>query len=90
MIRNCIVFFLSGDVTTELLSQNTFAAPSIGIPNILNLYRIDSIMSTQILIVMNSDPNMDDSTVFCALLYHCTGAELRYINMPVCDLLVRL
>jgi hypothetical protein len=46
------------------LSQKTFAAPSMGMPNILSLYRSASIISTHIRIAMNSDPKVDDSTVF--------------------------
>ena len=65
-----LCFFLSGDVgivalmTTELLSQKTLVGPSMGMPNILNVYLNASIISTQILIAINSEPKVDDSTVF--------------------------
>jgi len=65
-----LCFFFNVDVgmvelmTTELLSQNTLAGPSSGIPNIRNLYLMDSIRSTRILIATNSEPKVEDSTVF--------------------------
>jgi hypothetical protein len=60
-----------------LLSQNTLAAPSIGIPIILSLYRIDSNISTRMRMATNSDPKVDYSLVLCALEYHCIGEQFR-------------
>jgi hypothetical protein len=51
-------------LVTASLSQNTFVGPSIGTPNIRNLYRNDSTSSTAILIATNSLPNVEVSTVF--------------------------
>jgi hypothetical protein len=71
-----LCFFLRVDVgtvafvTTDLLSQNTLAAPSIGIPIILSLYRIDSNISTRMHMATNSDPKVDDLMVLSALEYH--------------------
>jgi len=39
---------------------------------------------------MNPEPNVDDSTVFCALLNHCIGDEFKCISIFVCDLRVNL
>ncbi len=64
-------------VTTDILSQNTLAGPSIGMPNIHSLYLNDSSISASILISMNSEPNVEDSTVFCALENQTIGAQLR-------------
>jgi hypothetical protein len=50
-------------VTTDLLSQKTFVGPEMGTPNIYNLYRIASIISTAIHIATNSDPKVEDSMV---------------------------
>ena len=75
-------------VTTDLLSQKMSAAPSMGTPNIRNLYCSDSIISVAIRNAINSDPKLEDSTVFCLLLNQTTGVLLRYISMPVCDLRV--
>ena len=50
-------------VTTDLLSQKTLAGPSIGIPNMRNLYLNASNISTIIRIAMNSEPKVEDSTV---------------------------
>ena len=51
-------------VTTDLLSQKTLPEVSIGAPNMQSLYGNDSIISTAILDAMNSEPKVDDSTVF--------------------------
>jgi hypothetical protein len=64
-------------VTTDLLSQKKLAGPSMGIPSIHNIYRKASIISTQIHRAMNSDPKVDDSTVFCALENQEIGELLR-------------
>jgi hypothetical protein len=72
-------------ITTDLLSQNTFDGPSIGMPNILNLYLKASVILTAILSAINSEPNVDDSRVFCDLEYQVMGDLFRYINIPVCE-----
>jgi hypothetical protein len=56
-----------------------FSGPSIGMPIILSLQWSDSINSTDILISTDSDPKVDDSTIFCALEYH------QLTMIPVCD-----
>ena len=70
-------------VTTDLLSQKTFAAPSIGTPNIRSLYLRDSSISTQIQSAMNSEPKVDASTVLWAFEYQMIGEQFKYIRMPV-------
>jgi len=50
-------------VTTDLLSQNVLVGSSIGTPIILNLYLRPSNISTKIHIAMNSEPNVEASTV---------------------------
>jgi hypothetical protein len=84
MLGNGIVFLLQSGkvgtmelVTTDLLSQNTFAAPSIGILIIRNFYRNDSNISTHMRIAMNSQPKDDASTVFCNFECHITGAQFK-------------
>ena len=67
--------------TTDLLSQNTSAGPSIGTPNIRSLYLNPSIISVAIRNSMNSEPMLDDSTVFWRLLYHMIG-ELSLSIIP--------
>jgi len=64
-------------MTTELLSQNTLAGPVIGTPNIRSLYLRASIISTQICMAINSDPNVEVSTVFWALLYQIIGGGIQ-------------
>jgi hypothetical protein len=54
-------------VMIDLLSLKIFAGPSIGMPNIRSLYLRASTISTQILMAINSAPNVDVSTVLCAL-----------------------
>jgi hypothetical protein len=54
-----------------------FAGPSIGIPNICSLYLMASIISTAMQKGINSEPNVDVSTVAWALDYHCIGAEFK-------------
>jgi len=91
-----LCFFLSVDVgtvalvTTDLLSQNTLAGPSIGMPIILSLYLIASNISTRMRMATNSDPNVDDSIVLWDLEYHCIGEQFKYIMIPVCDRRVTL
>jgi hypothetical protein len=53
----------------SLIVTKTLAGPSIGTPNILNLYLKPMINSTAVLNATNSLPKVDDSTVFCRLLY---------------------
>jgi len=83
VISNGIMLFFSVDVgmlalvTTDLLSQNTFASPSMGILNIRNLYRNASSFSTHMHNATNSDPNIEDSTVLWAFEYQMIGAQFR-------------
>ena len=77
-------------VITLILSAKTFVAPVMGMPNILSLYLIESFMSTACLIATNSLLKVDDSTVFCPLLYHKMGALFTKIITPVLDLLINL
>lgn len=78
------------ELMMDSLSPKTFTGPSIGMPNHRNLYHSASNISTAVFIAINSLPNVDDSTVFCRLLYHEIGALLMNIKIPVCDLLVTL
>ena len=64
--------------------------PSIGTPNILNLYLNAVISSTAFFMAVNYDPNVDVSTQFCLLLYHIMGALFTNMRIPVIDLLVVL
>jgi hypothetical protein len=64
-------------ITTDLLSQKTLEGPSIGMPSILSLYCKDSSISTMICKAIISDPNVEDSTVFCALENQVMGVQLR-------------
>jgi hypothetical protein len=48
-----------------------------------SLHQSASTISTAIYIATNSDPKVEDSTVFCALEYQIIGAWLRNISMPV-------
>ena len=57
--------------------------PSNGILNILNLYLNKVINSVAIRNATNSDPKVEDSTVFCLLEYHNKGAEFLKRIMPV-------
>ena len=75
-------------MTTALPLQNTLQGQSIGTLIILSLYHSPSIISIAILIAINSDPNVDDSTVFCLFEYHNIGALFTKISTPVCNLLV--
>ena len=66
--RLALCFFCKVDLgmlaflTTPRLSQNTFAAPSIGTPNIRNLYRNTTISSLQI----------------CNAIIGCTAVQIPY------------
>ncbi len=62
---------------TASLSHNTLVGPSIGTPNIHNLYHKASIISTAFFIAVNSDPKVDASNEFCLLLNHIAGALLQ-------------
>ena len=75
---------------TALLLQKTFVGPSKGTPNILSLYRNDSICSTAVFMAMNSLPNVLVSTMICLLLYQMIGARFKNMSIPVCDLCVTL
>ena len=60
--------------------------PSIGIPIIQSLYCNACIISVAVFAVINSDPKVDVSTVFCRCLeYHIIGAQHTKNNTPVCD-----
>ena len=91
-----LCFFFSLDsamdafLNTASLLQKTLARLSIGIPNIRSLCHKDTICSVAILRATNSDPNVEDSTVFWRLENHDTGALLTYMIIPVCDLRVIL
>ena len=75
---------------TDSLSQNTLAAPSIGMPNMRSLYLSDIICSVDNRNATNSAPKVDDSTVVCFLEYHEIGAVFKYRMIPVCDRRVNL
>jgi hypothetical protein len=62
--------------------------PSIGTPNIHNLYRKASIISTVFFIAVNSDLKVDAPTEFCLSLNHIAGALLQNKRIPVCDRLI--
>jgi hypothetical protein len=62
--------------TTASLSQNTIVELSIGTPNIRSLYHRPSISSTAVFKAINSEPKVDDSTMFCRFEYHRIGAQL--------------
>ena len=70
-------------VTTDWLSQNTSAGPSIGTPNIRILCLNPYIISVAIRNAMNSEPKIDDSTVLWRLMYHMIGELLTNITIPV-------
>ena len=70
-------------VTTDGLSQNTSAGPSIGTPNIRRLYLNTYIILVFIRNAMNLDPKLDDSTMLWILLYHMIGGLLTKIIIPV-------
>ena len=69
--------------TTASLSESNDVGPSTGMPNIHSLYCNASINSIAVFIVMNSDPNVEDSTMFCHFEYQMIGALLTKISMPV-------
>jgi len=75
-----VVFF-----TTVVLSQNKFAGPSNGIPNIHNLYLSASIISVAILRATNSEPKVNVSSIFCRFENQIMGTLLRKIEIPVCE-----
>jgi hypothetical protein len=64
-------------LTTELLSTKTFAGLSRGTPIILSLQRRVLISSVPTLKATNSEPNVDVSTVHCALEYQMIGALFK-------------
>ena len=59
-------------------------------PNTLNLNRNEVINSVAIRNATNSDPKVEDSTVFCLLEYHSKRAEFPKRIIPVWDRLVIL
>jgi hypothetical protein len=67
-------------LTTLSLSPSIFVGPSIGIPNILNLYLSALIRSVANLIATNSDPNVDDSHMFCFFENQSIGALFKLKN----------
>lgn len=70
--------------TTTLLSQKTLQGPCIPTPIISNfLYFKPSIITIAIRVATNSEPKVDDSTVFCRLENHFIGAQLTKIKTPV-------
>ena len=71
--------------TTLLLSHSIVVGPTIGTPNILNLYRMSIIASVATLPAANSAPCVEDSTVGCRLLIHLIGVEFRKMTTPVVD-----
>jgi hypothetical protein len=85
------MFFFRGDsgavvfFTTPSLSQKAAVDSSKGMPIILSLYRRPSIMSTAIRNATNSEPNVDDSTVFCLLECHKIGALFTKMITRVWD-----
>ena len=72
---------------TNWLLPNTLVGPSKGTPNVCSLYLGSSIIFMAILRVINSEPNIEVSTVFWRLEYHMMGALFTEIIIPVCDLL---
>ena len=75
---------------TDSFSQNISAGLSIGTPNILNLYLSAVTSSNALFNAKNSEPKVDDSTVFYLLLNQIIGAWLKNISILVCDRLVTL
>ena len=73
---------------TASLSQNISVGPSIGTPNILNLYLSAVTSSTAFFNAVNSEPKVDVSTEFCLLLNQSIGARLQNISIPVYKRLV--
>ena len=70
--------------------MNMFVWPFNGTSNILKLHIRDSIIFTEILEVMNSNPNLLNVTVAFFLLKKCIVALLIKNNTPVWDLYVTL
>ena len=70
-------------VMNDRLSQNTSAGPSIGTLNIQSLYLNPSIILVAICNAMNSEPKLDDYTVFWRVPYHMIGGLLTKIIIPV-------
>ena len=75
---------------TASLSQNISVGPSIGTPNILNLYLSDVTSYTAFFNAVNSETKLDDLTEFCILLNQSIGSRLHNISIPVYESLVTL
>ena len=73
-------------LTTDWLLHSSFAGPLIGTLNIRNSYCNASIISVTFLRAMNSDPKLDDSTIFCLWEYHMIRVFWTSNIIPVCDL----
>jgi hypothetical protein len=67
--RHALSAFVISNGVVLLLSQNPLVGLSMGIPNILSLYRSPSFISMAILRATNSEPKVEDSIVFCRLEY---------------------
>jgi hypothetical protein len=74
--------------TTDWLSINKTDGPVTAIPKSLNLPLKSITISEAIRAATSSDPYVDDSTVFCRLLYHFTGVLFTKSIIPVTLLLV--
>jgi hypothetical protein len=68
-----VVFLQAGFIVTEHICWSIYWH----YPNIRNLYRKASIVSTTFFIAVNSDPKVDICTEFCLLLNHIVGALLQ-------------
>lgn len=77
-------------LTTEELSQNALTGPSIGMPNIHNLYLTLTYILTAICNAANFEPKDKVSTVFCDFEYHNIGKQFKKMSIPVCECLVTL
>ena len=88
-IKLCFFFNVNLAILTflyrDLLSQNILDGSGTGIPNILNLYQSEIIISTAIWKATNSAPNVEDSTVVWRFKYQIMGTELQYKMIPVCE-----
>ena len=64
-------------LVTALLSHKILHGPSMGIPNMRNLYRNDIFCSVAVRNATNSEPKVELSTVFCFLENHDIGALFK-------------
>ena len=67
---------------TTSLSHYTLVKPSIGTPDIINLYLRLSDISVAVRMATHSAPTLLDLNVTCFLIYQCIGALLRKIRIP--------